>query len=92
MSVDVFIDRGERTRRLTVPKSAIIRRDDKSFVFLRVAPDRYALAEVRPTADAMDAVPIEGLRAGDELVVQGHDRLWMILEQGDGATVAGDGQ
>jgi RND family efflux transporter MFP subunit len=89
MSVDVFVDRGERDRGLTVPRSAIITRDQKSFVFLRVGQDRYSLAEVRPAADAMDPVPIEGLRAGDEIVVAGHERLGMILEQGDGSSVAG---
>lgn len=92
MSVDLELERGETYRAVTVPASALLKRDQQTFVFLRVAPEQYVLRAVRVLADDPETTPVDGLHDGDEVVVAGQQQLWTILEQGPGIAVRTDAQ
>jgi cobalt-zinc-cadmium efflux system membrane fusion protein len=63
---------GEPRLRLHVPSGAIQRIDDEDVVFVRVAPDRFAVRMVRVVETSSDTVPVlDGLKSGEQVVVAG---------------------
>lgn len=63
---------GGTERKLTVPNTSVVREDDKDFVFVQVAPQKYALREVQLGAEQNDRrVVLGGVREGEHIVVDG---------------------
>lgn len=57
---------------VTVPSDAVQQIDGQDVVFVRVAPDRFAVRAVRTGPTTNGATPIlEGLKAGEPIVVKG---------------------
>ena len=92
MSVDLLVDRGDRHTALTVPRSAVLSQEQKSFVFVRVAPDRYVRREVRSLSEDAHALAIEGLVRGEEVVVEGNRQLLAVVEEGEGRAPQADAE
>jgi len=55
-----------------VPSDAIQQINGEDIVFVRIAPDRFVVRPVRvgPTSDTRTPI-LEGLKAGEEIVVHG---------------------
>ena len=70
LSVMLIQDRS--TQRVVVPVDAVVRDNNKDYVFLRKGPNRYQLVSVTlgPESDGQRPV-IEGLAAGNDIVVDG---------------------
>jgi membrane fusion protein, heavy metal efflux system len=59
-------------QRLVVPDRAIVREDNKNYVFVQVTPNRYRLSEVTLGPDLENhSVIASGIRPGDRIVVDG---------------------
>jgi membrane fusion protein, heavy metal efflux system len=57
---------------VTVPSDAVQQVDGQDVVFVRVAPDRFAVRAVRTGPTTNGATPIlQGLKAGEPIVVKG---------------------
>ncbi|MBS0338042.1 MAG: efflux RND transporter periplasmic adaptor subunit, partial [Proteobacteria bacterium] len=71
MLANVLID-GRPQRRLVVPAAAVVREDNRDYVFVQAAKDAYRLRPVSLGAefDGRRAVS-EGLAEGDTIVVEG---------------------
>ncbi len=71
---------------LVVPGQAVVRENDKDYVFVQTAPNRFELREVRLGRDEGQQRPIvDGLKAGEPIVVKGafhlnNERLRSTLE------------
>lgn len=71
---------------LTVPSRAVVREDDKDYIFVEIAPSRYELRSVRLGRDEAQKRPIlAGLQIGERIVVDGafhlnNERLRSTLE------------
>jgi membrane fusion protein, heavy metal efflux system len=63
---------GHTGRKLTVPNVAVIREDNKDFVFVQSAPLKYALREVSLGEEENDRrVVLSGVQAGEYIVTDG---------------------
>lgn len=63
---------GHTNRKLTIPNTAIVREDNKDFVFLQSGSNRYVLHEVSLGDEENDRrIVLEGLREGDHIVLEG---------------------
>jgi len=71
---------------LTVPSQAVVRENDKDFVFVQTAPTHFELRPVRLGREEAQKRPLlEGLKAGEKIVVSGafhlnNERLRSTLE------------
>lgn len=72
MFVEIGFDTGDRMPALLVPAHVVLRHENKPFVFVQVADDRFRRADVTLGRTAGDKVEvITGLKAGDRVVVRG---------------------
>jgi RND family efflux transporter MFP subunit len=72
MFVEVGFDIGDRTPVLQIPTSAVFRHENKPFVFIKAADDRFRRADVTLGRTAGERVEVTaGLTAGDRVVVRG---------------------
>ena len=56
---------GTTDRKLTVPNAAVVREDNKDYVFVRIGPQKYVLREVSLGDEEDDRrVVLSGVRAG----------------------------
>ena len=64
--------RGKAQRRLTVPVAAVVREENRDYVFVQAAPGRYVLKPVSLGTEYEDRrAVISGLAAEDQVVVEG---------------------
>ncbi len=72
MLANADIPIGSTTPLLTVPSDAVQQINGQDIIFVRMAPDRFAVRPVRvgPTANGKTPV-LEGLKAGEQVVVHG---------------------
>lgn len=67
---------GTRVRQLAVPATAVVRENDKDYVFVKLADNRFRLTEVSLDAAAGDLRPVrKGLDEGTPIVVDGSFHL-----------------
>lgn len=60
------------TKKLSVPAQAIVRENDKNYVFVQIAPNKYRLREVTTDEEYQGNVAvINGLSAGETVIVEG---------------------
>lgn len=60
------------TKKLSVPAQAIVRENDKNYVFVQIAPNKYRLREVTTDEEYQGNVAvISGLSAGETIIVEG---------------------
>jgi len=60
------------TKKLSVPAQAIVRENDKNYVFVQIAPNKYRLREVTTDEEYQGNVAvINGLSAGETIIVEG---------------------
>lgn len=70
--VEVGFDTGDRTAVLQVPVAAVLRHENKPFVFVQMGEDLFRRADVALGRSAGDKVEVTaGLKAGDRVVVRG---------------------
>jgi cobalt-zinc-cadmium efflux system membrane fusion protein len=63
---------GHKEQKLTVPNTAVVREENKDYVFVQVAPQRYALREVTLGDEKDDRrVVIDGIQANERIVTAG---------------------
>jgi cobalt-zinc-cadmium efflux system membrane fusion protein len=63
---------GQSKPKLTVPNTAVVREDNKDYVFLQVRSGRYALREVTLGDEENDRrVVQDGITAADHIVLDG---------------------
>jgi membrane fusion protein, heavy metal efflux system len=63
---------GHTDQKLTVPDAAIVREDNKDYVFVQSAPQRYVLREVSLGSEENDRrVVLSGVRQGEPIVTEG---------------------
>lgn len=75
-AVRVAIDDGERTASVTIPRDALVLRDDLVFVFRLRADETAQRIPVRVGNGVGDLVAVDGdVGVGDEVVVRGAERL-----------------
>ena len=64
--------RGEIRQAVTVPQEAVIRENDRDHVYVQVAKNTYRYTPVTLAPPSGGVHPVqEGLRPGDQVVVQG---------------------
>lgn len=67
---------GTRVKQLAVPGSAVVRENDKDYVFVQLADNRYRLTEVTLDAPSGELRPVrKGLDEGTPIVVDGSFHL-----------------
>lgn len=67
---------GTRVRQLAVPATAVVRENDRDYVFVKLADNRFRLTEVSLDAAAGDLRPVrKGLDEGTPIVVDGSFHL-----------------
>lgn len=72
MFVWVDLSQGDLREALSVPASAVMRHEGRSFVFVPDGPGRYRRVDVKTGIESGDRMEVtEGLTAGQEVVVQG---------------------
>jgi membrane fusion protein, heavy metal efflux system len=72
MLANAELSMGERKRMLLVPSDAIQQINGQDIVFVRTAPDRFAVRPVQTGETAGGQTPIlDGLKPGEEVVVRG---------------------
>jgi len=72
MLANANIPVGTRKPQLLVPADALQQINDQDVVFVRTAPDRFAIRAVKAGATADGKTPIlEGLQPGEQVVVSG---------------------
>ncbi|MBW4027966.1 efflux RND transporter periplasmic adaptor subunit [Acidipila rosea] len=65
-----FLDRDER--KLTIPSTAVVREDNKNYVFVQTAPNRFLLREVTLGAESDDDRILDsGVSPGEKIVLEG---------------------
>ena len=63
---------GKIEHKLTVPSAAVVREDNKDFVFVRIGPQKYVLREVSLGEEEDDRrVVLSGVRADEQIVTDG---------------------
>ncbi len=63
---------GHAKRRLTVPNAAVVREDNKDFVFVKAGPQKYVLREVTLGEEENDRrVVVDGVRQEERIVTEG---------------------
>jgi cobalt-zinc-cadmium efflux system membrane fusion protein len=63
---------GHTERKLTVPNAAIVREDNKDYVFVQIAPQKYILREVTLGDEASDRrVVVSGVQQAERIVTEG---------------------
>lgn len=63
---------GKVERKLTVPSTAVVREDNKDFVFVRIGPQKFVLREVSLGEEEDDRrVLLSGVRADEQIVTDG---------------------
>jgi cobalt-zinc-cadmium efflux system membrane fusion protein len=66
----IFLDRTER--KVVAPATAIVRQDDKDYVFVELAEDKFILREVTLGSDSGENRVIEsGVETGEKIVLDG---------------------
>jgi len=59
-------------KRLVIPAQALVREDNKDYVFVQTAPNRYRLRQVTLGADLENrSIVTEGISPGDQIVIAG---------------------
>jgi len=72
MFVEIGFDIGDGTPALQVPANVVLRHENKPFVFVQEADDRFRRAEVTLGRTAGDKVEVTtGIKSGDRVVVRG---------------------
>lgn len=87
MFVWVDLPQGEPRQRIVVPAEAVMRHEDRAFVFVPTGTDEYARRDVRTGIETDGKTEItEGLSAGEQVVAKGAFLLKsrLLIEQ-DGA-------
>jgi cobalt-zinc-cadmium efflux system membrane fusion protein len=63
---------GHTDRKLTVPNTAVVREENKDYVFVQVAAERFVLREVSLGEEENDRrVVIDGVRQDEHIVTDG---------------------
>lgn len=63
---------GQKERMLTVPTTAVVREENKDYVFVQVTPEKYVLREVTLGQEEDDRrVVVSGVRADEQIVTDG---------------------
>jgi cobalt-zinc-cadmium efflux system membrane fusion protein len=63
---------GHTERKLTVPQTAIVREENKDYVFLQLAPNKFVLRQVMLGEESDDRRVVEsGIQAQDPIVIDG---------------------
>ena len=63
---------GKTERKLTVPSAAVVREDNKDYVFVRIGAKRYVLREVSLAQEENDRrVVVSGVREDEQIVTDG---------------------
>lgn len=72
MFVEVGFDAGDATPVLQVPASAVLRHENKPFLFVQTTPDTFRRVSVTLGRSGGDRVEVtDGLKTGDRVVVRG---------------------
>ena len=72
MFVEIGFDMGDQTTVIQAPATAVLRHENKPFVFVQVGEDKFKKTDVTLGRAAGDKVEItEGLKAGDKIAVRG---------------------
>ena len=72
MFVEVGFDAGDQKPALQIPASAVLRHENKPFVFVQISDDRFRRADITLGRTAGERVEVtSGLAAGDRVVVRG---------------------
>jgi cobalt-zinc-cadmium efflux system membrane fusion protein len=72
MLANAEIPVGKNKPTLLVPSDAIQQIDGQDAIFVRTAPDRFSIRPVRVGETSEGRTPVlEGLKAGDQIVIQG---------------------
>ena len=65
-----FVGSGEQ--KLTIPSTALVREDNKDYLFVQIAPNKYLLREVALGAESGDDRVLEsGVSPGEKIVLEG---------------------
>jgi RND family efflux transporter MFP subunit len=75
MPVDVFVATGASSLRIAVPREAVAEHGGRQVVFVRTAPESFEARPVRVERTVGALAEIDGLRAGERVVVQGVEQL-----------------
>lgn len=75
MPVDVFLATGATRLRMAVPRSAIAEFGGRQVVFVRTAPETFEARPVRVERMVGPLAEIEGVKAGEKVVIQGVEQL-----------------
>lgn len=75
MPVDVFVATGATSLRIAVPREAVAEHGGRQVVFVRTAPESFEARPVRVERTVGTLAEIDGLRAGERVVVQGVEQL-----------------
>jgi membrane fusion protein, heavy metal efflux system len=63
---------GQKERKLTVPNAAVVREENKDYVFVEIGPTKYVLREVTLGQEENDRrVVLSGVRADERIVTDG---------------------
>lgn len=75
MPVDVFLATGATRLRMAVPRSAIAESGGRQVVFVRAAPEVFEARPIRVERVVGPLAEIEGVKAGEKVVIQGVEQL-----------------
>lgn len=75
MPVDVFLATGATRLRMAVPRAAIAEAGGRQVVFVRTAPETFEARPIRVDRMVGPLAEIEGVKAGDRVVIQGVEQL-----------------
>ncbi|EME72061.1 membrane-fusion protein [Paramagnetospirillum caucaseum] len=75
MPVDVFLATGATRLRMAVPRAAIAEFGGRQVVFVRTAPETFEARPIRVERVVGPLAEIEGVRAGEKVVIQGVEQL-----------------
>jgi membrane fusion protein, heavy metal efflux system len=82
MFVRIHLDVSEQTLALALPRSALIRMGDKTFIFIQRSPEKYERREVVTGPVLGEQIEIQdGARSGERVVVKGGLLLQGALEK-----------
>jgi len=72
MFVEIGFDTGDQTPTLQIPANAVLRHENRPFVFVHEADNRFRRAEVTLGRTAADKVEVTaGIKSGDRVVIRG---------------------
>ncbi|KIL99822.1 Membrane-fusion protein [Paramagnetospirillum magnetotacticum MS-1] len=75
MPVDVFLATGATRLRMAVPRSAIAESGGRQVVFVRTNPETFEARPIRVERVVGPLAEIEGVKAGEKVVIQGVEQL-----------------